>query len=85
MQFIEDMKKVTLAALAAAMLAAAMLAAAADAPPQAGSRMSPDAPPPAHKRGVYGAPIQPAIVGHRRTSHHKASPKKAPKRKRKSP
>ena len=25
---------------------------------------------------VYGAPIQPAVVGHARTSHHKATPKK---------
>jgi hypothetical protein len=25
---------------------------------------------------VYGAPIQPALVGHSRTSHHKHTPKK---------
>jgi len=25
---------------------------------------------------VYGTPIQPAIVGHARTSHHKQTPKK---------
>jgi hypothetical protein len=25
---------------------------------------------------VYGAPIQPAIVGHARTSHHKQTPKR---------
>jgi hypothetical protein len=25
---------------------------------------------------VYGAPIQPAIVGHAKTSHHKQTPKK---------
>jgi hypothetical protein len=25
---------------------------------------------------VYGAPIQPAIVGHSKTSHHKHTPKK---------
>jgi hypothetical protein len=25
---------------------------------------------------VYGAPIQPALVGHAKTSHHKQTPKK---------
>jgi len=58
------------AILAAVALAGATLA-AADAPPEPGSRVSPYAPQPKQKRNVFGAPIQPAIVGHHKASRSK--------------
>jgi len=33
-------------------------------------------PHPHTKTHVYGSPIQPAVVGHAKTSHHKSAPKK---------
>jgi hypothetical protein len=44
------------------------------------SRAKPNSyvPHPHSKRHVYGAPMQPAIAGHSRTSHHTHTPKKPP-------
>jgi hypothetical protein len=41
----------------------------------AGDKPSSFVPHPHTNNHVYGAPIQPALVGHRKTSHHKHPPK----------
>ena len=42
----------------------------------AGDKPSSFVPHPHTNNHVYGAPIQPALVGHRKTSHYKHAPKK---------
>jgi hypothetical protein len=42
----------------------------------AGNKTSSFVPHPHTNHHVYGAPIQPALVGHAKTSHHKHAPKK---------
>ena len=42
----------------------------------AGDKPSSFVPHPHTNHHVYGAPIEPALVGHAKTSHHKPAPKK---------
>jgi hypothetical protein len=42
----------------------------------AGDKPSSFVPHPHTNHHVYGAPIEPALVGHTKTSHHKHAPKK---------
>jgi hypothetical protein len=62
--------------LSAFMLTQSATAVAGDQP--AGPRAKPSSfvPHPHTKSHVYGAPIQPAIVGHAKTAHQKQRPKK---------
>jgi hypothetical protein len=46
------------------------------APSVAGDKPSSFVPHPHTNHHVYGAPIQPALVGHTKTSHHQHAPKK---------
>jgi hypothetical protein len=70
------MKAIATAAWAAIILTFSIGATAAD---RASSKPSSYAPRHSKSR-VYGAPIQPPIVGHRKPGHHKAtSPTKRPK------
>jgi len=71
------MKTLAITLLAIA-LGTPMLARAVDIPPEPGSRLSPDPPKAAAKRGVYGAPIQAPIV-HRRSPRHKSTASKTSK------
>jgi hypothetical protein len=77
------MAQFTLAALAAVMLVQPVLAAGDKAADSA--KPSSFVPHPRTNHHVYGAPIEPAIVGHG-SAHHKSAPKKqsssAAKRKR---
>ena len=60
--------------LAATALALPSLSVARDKPAEFGAK--PSALVPHHtSHHVYGAPIQPAIVGHRKPSHHPRAPK----------
>jgi len=73
------MKAIATAAWAAIVLTFSIGATAADAPHPSSSKPSSYAPRHSKSR-VYGAPIQPPIVGHRKSGHHKAtSPTKRPK------
>jgi hypothetical protein len=67
------MTQFTLAALAAIMLAQPLLA-AGDKPADS-AKPSSFVPHPHTNHHVYGAPIEPAIVGHR-SAHHQSAPKK---------
>jgi hypothetical protein len=64
------------------MLAAAItllqpaLSVASVKPTDSGVKPSSFVPHPHTKNHVYGAPIQPAVVGHAKTAHHKHAPKK---------
>jgi hypothetical protein len=68
------MTKLALAVLAAVTLVQPALSAAG----ATDSRVKPNSfvPHPHTNHHVYGSPIQPAIVGHAKTSHHKHTPKK---------
>jgi hypothetical protein len=70
------MKKFAVIVLATATLVQPTLSVAGDK--SSDSRVKPNSfvPHPHTNSHVYGAPIQPAIVGHARTSHHKQTPKK---------
>ena len=63
--------------LAAFTLAHAALSVAGDKTSDTAAKPSSFVPHPHSNSHVYGAPIQPAIVGHSKTSHHKHSPKKS--------
>jgi hypothetical protein len=80
------MTQFTLAALAAAMLVQPVLASAGDKPADTTAKPSSFVPHPRTNHHVYGAPIEPAIVGHGKSAHHQSAPKKpsssAAKRKR---
>jgi hypothetical protein len=73
------MTKLVSIALAAALMQSALSVAAGNS---TDSRAKPSSfvPHPHTKSHVYGAPIQPAIVGHSKASHHKNTPKKRPSR-----
>jgi hypothetical protein len=68
------MTRFAIAVLAAVALGQPALSVAGDNPTNA--KPSSFVPHPHTHRHVYGAPIQPAIVGHAKTSHHKHTPKK---------
>jgi hypothetical protein len=72
------MKAIATAAWAAIVLTFSIGATAADTPHPSSSKPSSYSPRHSKSR-VYGAPIQPPIVGHRKPGHHKAtSPTKRP-------
>jgi hypothetical protein len=68
------MKNFGVVVLATVTLVQATLSVAGD---KSDSRAKPNSfvPHPHTNSHIYGAPIQPAIVGHARTSHHKQTPK----------
>jgi hypothetical protein len=70
------MTKFVVIALGAITLMQSALSVAGDNSTGAGPKPSSFVPHPHTNTHVYGAPIQPAIVGHSRVSHHKHPPKK---------
>ncbi len=70
------MTKFAITVLAALTLAQPALSVAGDKPAGSGAKTNSYVPHPHRTHHVYGAPIQPAIVGHAKTSHHKHAPKK---------
>jgi hypothetical protein len=70
------MTKLVITALAAVMLAQPALSAAGDKPADSGGKPNSYVPHHHTNHHVYGAPIGPAIVGHRKTPHQKHAPKK---------
>jgi hypothetical protein len=70
------MTRLAIAVLAAVALVQPALSVAGDNPTGAGAKPNSFVPHPHTHRHVYGAPIQPAIVGHAKTSHHKHTTKK---------
>ena len=74
------MTKFAVAVLAAVTLALPALSVAGDKPTDSCATPSSFVPHARTKNHVYGAPIQSAVVGHAKTSHHKYTPKKRPSR-----
>jgi hypothetical protein len=70
------MKTFAITVLAAITLAGPTLSAAGSKPVNSGSKPSSYAPQPHTNRHVYGTPLQPPIVHHANTSHHKHAQKK---------
>jgi hypothetical protein len=70
------MTKFVIAVLAAVTLVQPALSVDGVKPTDSGAKPSSFVPHPHTSHHVYGAPIQPAIVGHGKTSHHKHAPKK---------
>ena len=70
------MTKFAIAVLAAVTLAQSAPSSAGDKPTGLGPKPNSYIPHSQTKHHVYGAPIQPAIVGHAKTSHHKHAPTK---------
>jgi len=70
------MTKFVIAVLAAVTLVQPALSVAGDKPTDSCAKPSSFVPHPHTNHHVYGAPIGPAIVGHRTTPHHKHAPKK---------
>jgi hypothetical protein len=70
------MKKFAIIVLAAVTLVQPALSVAGDKSTDSSPKPSSFVAHPHTNSHVYGAPIQPAIVGHARTSHHKQTPKK---------
>jgi hypothetical protein len=70
------MTKFAVAVLAAIALLQPALSVGGVQSTNSGAKPSSFVPHPHTKHHVYGAPIEPAIVGHARTSHHKHAPKK---------
>jgi hypothetical protein len=70
------MTKFAMAVLAAVTLAQPALSVAGVKPTDSGAKPNSYVPHPHTHHHVYGAPIQPAIVGRAKTSHHKHAPKK---------
>ena len=70
------MTKFAITVLAAVTLAQPALSVAGDKPTNSGAKPNSYVPHSRKSHHVYGAPIQPAIVGHAKTSHHKHAPKK---------
>jgi hypothetical protein len=73
---IRNMTKFVIAVLAAVALVQPALSVAGDKPTDSGAKPSSFVPHPHTNHHVYGAPIEPAIVDHRKTPHHKHAPKK---------
>jgi len=71
------MTKFVIAVLAAVTLVQPALSVAGVSPADSGAKPKPSSfvPHPHTSHHVYGAPLQPAIVGHGKTSHHKHAPK----------
>jgi len=70
------MKNFTIIVLAAISLMQSALSLAGDKSTDSKPKPSSFVPHPHTSSHVYGSPIQPAIVGHATTSHHKHTPKK---------
>ncbi len=70
------MTKFAVTLLAAVTLVHSALSVAGDKPTDSRAKPNSYIPHPHTKHHVYGAPIQPAIVGHAKTSHHTHTPKK---------
>jgi hypothetical protein len=70
------MTKYVVIALAAATLMQSALSVAGDKSTDSSPKPSSFVPHPHTNTHVYGAPIQPAVVGHSKVSHHKHTPKK---------
>lgn len=70
------MKKFAIIVLAAVTVMQSALTVAGDKSTDSNPRPSSFVPHPHTNSHVYGAPIQPAIVGHSKTSHHQHTPKK---------
>jgi hypothetical protein len=70
------MTKFVITMLAAVTLVQPTLSVAAVKPTDSGAKPNSFVPHPHTNHHVYGAPIEPAIVGHGKTSHHKHAPKK---------
>jgi hypothetical protein len=70
------MTKFVAIALAAVTLLQSALSVAGNQPTDSSEKPSSFVPHPHTKTHVYGAPIQPAVVGHSKVSHHKLTPKK---------
>jgi hypothetical protein len=70
------MKRFAIIALAAVTSMQSSLSVAGDKSIDSRPKPSSFVPHPHTHTHVYGAPIQPAIVGHAKTSHHKQAPKK---------
>jgi len=70
------MTKFVIAVLAAVTLVQPALSVAGDKPTDSCAKPSSFVPHPHTNHHVYGAPIGPAVVGHRTTPHHKDAPKK---------
>jgi len=68
--------KLALAVFAAATLAQPALSLADDKPTNHGANSSSLVPHAHTNHRAYGAPIEPAIVGHKKPTHHKPAPKK---------
>jgi hypothetical protein len=68
--------KYVVIALSAAILLQPALSVAGDNTTDSGAKPSSLVPHPHTKTHIYGAPIQPAIVGHSNASHHKHTAKK---------
>ena len=70
------MTKFAITVLTAVTLVQPALSVAGDKPTDSTAKPNSFVPHPHTNHHVYGAPIQPAIVGHAKTSHHKHAPKK---------
>jgi hypothetical protein len=70
------MTKFVITMFAAALVQPALLVAGVTADSGAKPKPSSFVPHPHTSHHVYGAPVQPVIGGHGKTSHHKQSPKK---------
>jgi len=70
------MKKFAIIVLAAVTLMQSAMSVAGDKSTDSRTKPTSFVPHPHTNTHVYGAPIQPAIVGHAKTSHHKQTPKK---------
>jgi hypothetical protein len=70
------MTKLAIAVLAAVTLAQPAASVAGDKPADVRAKPNSFVPHPHTNHHVYGAPIQPAILGHAKSSHHKHVPKK---------
>lgn len=76
------MTKFATTVLAAVTLMLPALSVAGDQPTDSRAKPNSLVPHPHTNTHVYGTPIQPAIVGHAKTSHHKQTPKKRSTKKR---
>jgi hypothetical protein len=70
------MKQFAIIVLATVTLMQSALSVAGDKSTDSRAKPNSFVPHPHTNSHVYGAPIQPAIVGHSKTSHHKQTPKK---------
>jgi hypothetical protein len=70
------MTKLAITVLACVTLMHPALSLAGNNPNDSGKKPNSYVPHPHTNHHVYGAPMQPAIVGHAKTSHHKHAPKK---------